>query len=120
VEFPAYITHIGVTFYPLQPAGAHAFPQTYRGALFVTSHGSWHALNGCTFTPEVDYVPMNGDTPQTNVNWSNPTSQYKPLVSGFQTGCTNRVGRATGVAVGAQGSLFIGDDQAGLIYRVRP
>jgi glucose/arabinose dehydrogenase len=124
VEFPAYITHIGAAFYPAAQTGAYRFPAQYRGALIVTSHGSWHTpANGCTLAPQVDYVPMNGDTPRTAMtNWgvATPTAQFTHLVTGFQPGCTSRIGRPTGVAVGAQGSLFIGDDQAGLIYRIRP
>ncbi len=120
VEFPAYITHIGAVFYPLNTRGAYALPAQYRGALLVTSHGSWHTVNGCTLAPEVDTVLMNGDAPRTAVNWSNPKMQWAPLVSGFEPSCNNRVGRPTGITVGAQGSVFIGDDDAGRIYRVRP
>jgi glucose/arabinose dehydrogenase len=123
-EFPAYITHIGAVFYPANPTGAYALASPYRGALIVTSHGSWHTPNGsCTLAPEVDYVPMSGDTPVTAMtNWgvNSPTAQYANLVTGFQPGCTSRNGRATGVTVGSQGSVFVADDQAGLIYRIRP
>ena len=120
VEFPAYITHIGAVFYPANETGAHALPQSYRGALLVTSHGSWHTNSaGCTFAPEVDAVAMNGDTPATAVDWSDPTRQYRAFVGGFQPACS-RVGRPTGITVGPQGSVFIGDDAAGAIYRVRP
>ncbi len=126
VEFPAYITHIGAAFYPANQTGSYLFPATYKGALLVTSHGSWHGTSSgssCTFAPEVDYVPMNGDTPVTAMTaWGSqsPTAQYSALVSGFQTGCSSRSGRATGVAVGSQGSIFVADDQANLIYRIRP
>jgi glucose/arabinose dehydrogenase len=125
IEFPAYITHIGAAFYPTNPTGAYALPSQYRGALIISSHGSWHTPNSsCTLVPQVNYVPMNGDAPATAMtNWgtNTPTSQFQPLVSGFQPGCTNsRIGRATGVTVGSQGSVFVGDDQAGLIYRIRP
>lgn len=124
IEFPAYITHIGAVFYPSNPTGSYALSSQYRGALIVTSHGSWHTPTGsCTLAPEVDYVPMSGDTPVTAMtNWgaNSPTAQYSSLVTGFQSGCTSRIGRATGVTVGSQGSLFIGDDQAGLVYRIRP
>ena len=124
VEFPAYITHIGAVFYPANPSGTYALPSAYRGALIVTSHGSWHTpTNSCTLAPEVDAVPMNGDTPATAMtNWgvNNPTAQFTNLVTGFQPSCGNRIGRATGVAVGSQGSLFVADDQAGLVYRIRP
>jgi glucose/arabinose dehydrogenase len=124
VAFPAYITHIGAVFYPANPTGSYALPSAYRGSLIVSSHGSWHTpVNNCTLAPEVDSVPMNGDTPATAMtNWgvNNPTAQYTNLVTGFQPSCSNRIGRATGVAVGSQGSLFVADDGAGLVYRIRP
>ncbi len=119
VEFPAYATHVGATFYPAAPSGAYAFPSAYRGALFVTSHGSWHC---CPATPpEVAYVSMNGNTPKIPVNWSDPTAQWSPLMSNFGDGAsTSYIGRPTGIAVGSQGSLFVADDANGAIYRIRP
>lgn len=122
VELPAYSTIIGATFYPLHQTGAYAFPQRYRGGLFVSTHGSWHKNdNGCNAEPpRVVFVAMNGDRPAKNVDWTNPTTQWTDFVTGFQYGCTSRNGQATGVVVGPQGSLFIGDDDAGAIYRVRP
>ncbi len=123
VEFPAYITHIGAAFYPASQTGTYLFPASYRGSLIVASHGSWHTPNGCTLAPEVDVIPLKGDVPATAMTaWGteSPTAQYTNLVTGFQPSCSNRIGRATGVAVGSQGSVFIGDDQAGLVYRIRP
>jgi glucose/arabinose dehydrogenase len=119
VEFPAYITHVGADFYPANESGTYAMPQ-YHGSLLVTSHGSWHTPNGCTLAPEVDAVAMNGDTPATSVDWNDPTVQYTHLVTGFQNGCSVRYGRATGIAVGSKGSIFVSDDQTGNIYRIRP
>jgi len=119
VEFPAYATHIGATFYPASATGAYSFPASIRGDLFMSSHGSWHC---CPSTvPEVAYVPMNGDAPKTPVNWTNPTTQWIPFMWGFGTSAsTNYIGRPTGVTVGSQGSLFVADDQDGAIYRIRP
>jgi len=119
VEFPAYATHIGAVFYPLSATGAYVFPTPIRGDLFVTSHGSWHC---CPSTdPQVADVPMNGDTPRAPVNWSNPSVQWTPFMSGFGTTAnTNYIGRPTGIAVGSQGSLFVADDLNGVIYRIRP
>jgi glucose/arabinose dehydrogenase len=122
VEFPAYATLVGAVFYPQSERGSHAFEARYASGIFVTRHGSWHAPGGCYVAPEVDFVPMNGDAPKTPVDWSDPTKQWIPFVTGFQPGCSasSRIGRPTGIAVGGDGSLFIADDRSGSIYRVRP
>ena len=122
VELPAYSTIIGATFYPANGGAAFSFPVKYRGGLFAAAHGSWHTNGqGCNVdSPHVVFVDMNGDKPVKHVNWNDPTTQWREFVTGFQTGCNGRSGRPTGIAVGPKGSLFIGDDQAGLIYRVRP
>lgn len=119
VEFPAYATHIGATFYPAGGSGKYRFPSSYAGALFVTSHGSWHC---CPSTPpDVAYVPMNGDAPSTPVDWSDPSKQWKAFMWGFgSTSGTGYIGRPTGIAVGSQGSIFVADDANGAIYRIRP
>jgi glucose/arabinose dehydrogenase len=107
IEFPAYATLIGATFYPANQSGA-----------YVTSHGSWHCCPATT--PRVYYVPMSGDTPLTPVNWSDPTVQSQSFVSGYGTSSsTSYIGRPTGVAVGIAGSLFLADDFTGNIYRIR-
>ncbi len=122
VELPAYSTIIGAAFYPLHQSGAHAFPASYRGGLFAAAHGSWHTdSKGCSVDPpRVVFVKMNGDRPAKRVDWHDPTTQWTEFVSGFQTGCKTRSGRPTGIIVGPKGSLFVADDDAGLIYRVRP
>jgi glucose/arabinose dehydrogenase len=122
IELPAYSTLIGAAFYPLAPTGAHAFAAPYRGGLFITAHGSWHMTGSAYYTPpRVAYVPMSGDAPLTAVDWSDPAAQWTELVGGFQLADgTTRLARPTGVTVGAQGSLFVADDQGGLIFRIRP
>jgi glucose/arabinose dehydrogenase len=119
IEFPAYATLIGATFYPAKASGAYAFPKAYRGGLFVTSHGSWHC---CPATPpRVYFVAMNGDRPATPVNWNDPTTQSIAFLSGLgSTSSNSYIARPTGIAVGTQGSLLIADDQNGAIYRIRP
>ncbi len=120
IELPAYSTLMGAAFYPLAQSGAYAFPAAYRGGVFIAAHGSWHRLNGHLVPPRVAYVPLAGDTPQTSVNWSNPSAQWTDFLAGFQDASDNRVGRPSGVAVGPAGSLFVSDDQSGNIYRIRP
>jgi len=122
LEFPAYSTIIGAAFYPASQTGAYAFPATWHGGLFVGMHGSWHA-NGSGIPidpPHVAFVPFSGGAPATAVNWSNPSAQWNDFLTGFQNGSGSRVARVTGVAIGAQGSLFVADDQNGWILRIRP
>jgi glucose/arabinose dehydrogenase len=121
IEFPAYETIIGAAFYPASPSGAYRLPAQYAGGVFVAMHGSWHTQNGVPIAPpRIAFVPMRGDSPVTNVDWSDPTKQWSDFISGFQSASGARIGRPTGVAVGPQGGLFIGDDQTGNIYRIRP
>ncbi|HET6274944.1 MAG TPA: hypothetical protein VFE16_03260 [Candidatus Cybelea sp.] len=122
VELPAYSTIVGAAFYFANETSPYAFPARYRGGLFATAHGSWHQRSGgCSAAPpRVVFVAMNGDRPSKSVDWSNPTAQWSDFVTGFQSGCTERIGRPTGIAIGSKGSLFIADDLTGSIYRVRP
>lgn len=122
VELPAYSTIVGAAFYPSNPSGPYAMPSLYRGGAFLAAHGSWHQSNGrYDAAPQVVFVPMNGNGPATPVNWSDPTRQWSVFVGGFQlSDGKTRLGRPTGIAVGAQGSVFIADDETGAIYRVRP
>ena len=124
VVFPAYETPIGAAFYPRAIRGRYAFPRRYDGGIFVTLHGSWHGpaqgLSGY-LPPRVVFVPMHGDQAVTAVNWNDPTQQWSVFLGGYQQGAgIARSGRPTGVAVGPQGDLFVADDQAGAVYRIRP
>ncbi len=117
VVFPAYDTPIGALFYPLRASGKYAFPSEYAGGAFVALHGSWHTP---PVPPRVAFVPFRGGEPAKAVDWSDPDVQWRDFLSGFQSADGSRIGRPTGVAVGSQGSLFVADDRAGVIYRIRP
>jgi glucose/arabinose dehydrogenase len=122
VELPAYSTLIGAAFYPANPAGSYAFPAAYRGGAFLAAHGSWHTNAAGTgiVGPHVAFVAFSGNAPAKSVNWNDPTAQWSEFFSGFQDANGNRSGRPTGVAVGPNGSLFVADDAAGKVYRIRP
>jgi glucose/arabinose dehydrogenase len=117
VAFPAYDTPIGAAFYPADEKGAHAFPASYRGGVFVSLHGSWHQP---PVPPRVAFVPFRGNDPVKSVDWANPDTQWTEFVGGCQGTEGGRACRPTGVAVGTDGSLFVGDDSTGAIWRIRP
>lgn len=125
VVLPAYSTLTAASFYPSNPpaSATRAFPAAYRGGAFVVARGSWHETEQGYFSPpRVVYVPMNGDAPQKAVDWKNPDSgQWTNFLTGFELADRKtRVGRPAGIAVGPSGALFVADDQAGAIYRIRP
>ena len=117
VVFPAYDTPIGAAFYPEDQKGAYAFPASYRGGVFVALHGSWHQP---PVPPRVAFVAFKNDAPAKSVDWTNPDAQWTEFGGGCQSADGSRACRPTGVAVGNDGSLFVGDDSAGAIYRIRP
>jgi glucose/arabinose dehydrogenase len=121
-ELFAYSTIIGGAFYPAGQKGPYAFPAQYRGGMFATAHGSWHTTpnNDSAAPSQVVFFPMSGDKPKTPVDWKTPTKQWTVFVGGLQEAGTSRRGRPTGIAVGSKGSLFVADDQNGLVYRIRP
>jgi glucose/arabinose dehydrogenase len=125
IELPAYSTLIGAAFYPPNAGGIHAFSGAYAGGLFLTAHGSWHGLTSTNASvpyapPRVAFVPMVGDAPLHEVDWTGETPQWIDFVAGFQASDGSRVGRPTGIAVGSKGSLFVADDSSNCIYRIRP
>lgn len=106
VLFEAHSTPIGFTFYT-----GTQFPESHRGDAFVALRGSWNASTPHGFmVARVDLengVPRNG---------------YEVFMTGFEVGTGNRpevYGRPTTVAQAADGSLLVGDDVGGTIYRVR-
>lgn len=121
LEIPAYSTLIGAAFYSAGQTGPYVFPAAWSGGLFVSAHGSWHANNGIPIDPpHVVFVPFHAGMPTTAVNWSDPSTQWLDFFTGFQNAAGNRIGRTAGVAVGPNGSLFVADDQSGVVYRIRP
>jgi glucose/arabinose dehydrogenase len=83
------------------------FPTPYRGDLFVASHGSWNkAVRGGY---EVVRVRMaNG----------NATGEFEDFMTGFVNPDGTVWGRPAGVAVGADGALYVADDASNTVWRV--
>ena len=85
------------------------FPTEYRGDAFLAMHGSWNRKPPSGY--EVVRVRFKDGKPQ----------KIEPFITGFLTekdGAYGYMGRPFGVAVAKDGSLFIGDDANGVIYRV--
>lgn len=96
-----------------QPAatfGAHTAPLAlvgWEGNLVIAFHGSWNRSVKAGY--DVLWLPWDGQ----------PTGEPEPLATGFlPAGAEGALGRPAGLAVGADGALYVSDDKAGFIYRI--
>lgn len=101
VEMQAHSAPLGLTFYSGQQ-----FPEPSRGDLFVAFHGSWNRSVPTGY--KVVRIPMTGDEP-------GPVSDF---AVGWLREDGSRWGRPVDVLTGADGSLFVSDDEGGTIYRI--
>jgi glucose/arabinose dehydrogenase len=101
LTWQAHSAPLGLAFYD-----ADAFPDAYRGDLFIALHGSWNRPQPVGY--EVLRVPFDGGAP------SGPAEVF---ATGWLDG--GRVaGRPVGLAVGPDGALYVSDDRGGFIYRI--
>ena len=100
----SHVAALGLAFYT-----ANAFPEHFRGGVFIGEHGSW---NRRPFTGyKVVYVPFRD---------GKPDGEPEDFVTGFMPADQQGVayGRPVGVAVDAAGALLIADDVGNTIWRV--
>jgi Raf kinase inhibitor-like YbhB/YbcL family protein len=98
---------------PMQLAfySAAQFPPEYRDSAFYASRGSWNRKPPSGYDVQRVVFTPNGDF-----------QRFATFVSGFveefAEGGHGYIGRPTGIAVAADGSLLIGDDMNNMVYRV--
>jgi glucose/arabinose dehydrogenase len=83
------------------------FPAEYRGDAFAAEHGSWNRTKRTGY--KVIRIPLRD---------GKPTGEYEDFMTGFVTPDGQVWGRPVGVAVAADGSLFVSDDGGELIWKV--
>jgi glucose/arabinose dehydrogenase len=102
-EMQAHSAPLGLVFYTGQ-----TFPQAYHYDLFIAFHGSWNRSTPTGY--KVVRLPLEGST---------PTSPVEDFATGWLDEETlAAAGRPVGLAVGADGALYISDDKGGFIYRI--
>jgi glucose/arabinose dehydrogenase len=98
----AHSAPLGMTFLHR----ATTFPADYRGDLLLALHGSWNRD-----------VPTGAKVVRVHVRDGRPVS-VEDFITGWQEANGRRWGRPADVAVAADGSVLVSDDQSGTIYRV--
>ena len=90
--------------------GAHAAPLAlteWEDHLVVALHGSWNRSDKAGYA--LWWLPWDGQ----------PAGEPEPFATGFlPEGAQDALGRPAGLAVGADGALYVSDDKAGFIYRI--
>jgi len=88
------------------------FPEKYRDGVFVAFHGSWNRQPLPEDGYNVVFQPMRQ---------GQPSGPFEVFADGFAEGDKEPIRaphRPSGLAQGADGTLFITDDQRGRIYRI--
>ena len=96
-----HVASLGMKFYT-----GSQFPAKYRNQIIIAEHGSWNRSAKIGY--RLTLVTLDG---------SKATS-YEPFVEGWLQG-QSAWGRPVDVLVAPDGSLFVSDDHAGAIYRIR-
>jgi len=107
IAFPAHWAPNDLVFY-----GGTRFPARYRNGAFIAFHGSPTAARAGASGAVVAFVPMN--------EAGEVTGEWEVFAGDFDRVPTsaNVAGRPSGLAVGADGALYIGDDAGGRIWKV--
>lgn len=102
LQMQAHSAPLGMVFYE-----AEQFPEEYRGDLFLAFHGSWDRSE-----------PTGYKVVRVRVQNGQPVS-YEDFASGWLLPNGSIRGRPVAVAIGPDGSLYVSDDGAGRIWRIR-
>ncbi len=101
IAFPGHFAPLALAFYT-----GDAFGPRYRDGAFLAFHGSWNRAPLPQAGYRVVFIPFAD---------GKATDKYET----FATSADGPTGlRASGLAVGPDGALFIADDRAGSIWRV--
>jgi glucose/arabinose dehydrogenase/cytochrome c5 len=110
IAFPAHWAPLQMTRY----VGTQ-FPEKYRGGMFVAFHGSWNRAPRPQAGYKVVFIPFDEK--------GMPTGKYETFADNFAgveyfTNTRDARFRPCGLAVGPDGSLYVGDTEKGRIWRI--
>ncbi|MXZ36790.1 MAG: sorbosone dehydrogenase family protein, partial [Holophagales bacterium] len=101
IDLDPHVAAVGMRFYQ-----GDAFPERYRGQIFIAEHGSWNRSNKIGYRVMVVHVDPAGRA-----------TEYEEFATGWLQG-EDSWGRPVDVMERADGSLLVSDDLRGVIYRI--
>ncbi len=102
VDIPAHSAPLGLAF-----IAGDGWPADYANGLFVAYHGSWNRS-----------TPTGYKVVRYRLGPSGEYQGVEDFVTGWLQADGNALGRPAGLLALPDGTLFISDDRAGLVYRV--
>jgi mono/diheme cytochrome c family protein len=110
IAFPAHWAPLQMTLYT-----GTQFPEKYRGGMFVAFHGSWNRAPRSQAGYKVVFIPFDEK--------GMPRGSYETFADDFAgkeefTDTRDARFRPGGLAVGPDGSLYVGDTEKGRIWRI--
>lgn len=96
-----HVAPLGLRFYT-----GNMFPAEYRNQIFIAEHGSWNRSKPIGY--RLGIATLNG----------NKVTSYKPFAEGWLQADDKVLGRPVDVVVGPDGSLFVSDDYAQVVYKI--
>jgi glucose/arabinose dehydrogenase len=102
IGFPGHWAPMAIVF-----SGGTQFPERYRHGAFIAFHGSWNRAPLPQAGYRVAFAPFTAQ--------GRPTGEYETFATATE-GPTAL--RTAGVAMGPDGSLYIGSERGGVIWRV--
>ena len=110
VAFPAHWAPLQMAYY-----NGTQFPEKFRGGMFVTFHGSWNRAPRPQAGYKVAFVPFDDQ--------GRPRGTYETFADGFadldeSATPSDPHYRPGGLAVGPDGSLYVGDTDKGRLWRI--
>ncbi|MFO1514412.1 MAG: PQQ-dependent sugar dehydrogenase [Verrucomicrobiota bacterium] len=110
IAFPAHWAPLQMALY-----NGTQFPEKYRGGMFVAFHGSWNRAPRSQAGYKVVFIPFN--------KAGMPTGNYETFADNFAgreefVNTRDARFRPCGVAVGPDGSLYVGETEKGRLWRI--
>lgn len=103
VDLQAHSAPLGLAFIP------DTWPEEYRGDLLVSFHGSWNRT-----------VPTGYKVVRIRLAQDGTVEGTEDFITGWLQGGDDALGRPVDLLFAPDGTLYLSDDRAGVIYRITP
>jgi glucose/arabinose dehydrogenase len=102
IDIPAHSAPLGLAFFPEK-----GWPAEYRNDLLVAYHGSWNRS-----------IPTGYKIVRYRLDSAGRYLGVEDFISGWLTRDGQALGRPVDIMIRPDGTIFVSDDKAGVIYRI--